>query len=189
MTMSGLKEVAFLRSLVAHARIEGIEIPDAIRAQVFHNADMEGVRPMRPAASLPGYKQSDFPALAAAKVRYVGEMIAACVADTRAEAEDLAEQVIVDFDELPVLVNIVDAQKPGAALIHEEWGDNIFVVTSRDDDIEGQVDGAIGAARLVHDLAHLLRGQHQGKHTILETVVIEDVGKTGGDDALDAIIP
>ena len=39
-------------------------------------------------------------------------LIAACVADTRAEAEDLVEQIIVDFDELPVLANIVDAQNP-----------------------------------------------------------------------------
>jgi carbon-monoxide dehydrogenase large subunit len=162
MAMSGLKEVAFLRSPVAHARIEGIEIPDAIRAQVFHNADMEGVRPMRPAASLPGYKQSDFPALAAAKVRYVGEMIAACVADTRAEAEDLAEQVIVDFDELPVLVNIVDAQKPGAALIHEEWGDNIFLVTSRDDDIEAVAKTAAVKVTRTYDMARQAMNPMEG---------------------------
>ena len=162
MAMSGLKEVAFLRSPVAHARIEGIEIPDVIRARVLHSADMKGVRPMRPAASLPGYKQSDFPALAAAKVRYVGEMIAACVADTRAEAEDLVEQIIVDFDELPVLANIVDAQKPGAALIHEEWGDNIFVITSRDDDIDAVAKTAPVKVTRTYDMARQTMNPMEG---------------------------
>ena len=51
----------------------------------------------RAVSALPGFKPSVQPALADEKVRYVGELVAMCVADTRAEAEDIAARVEIDF--------------------------------------------------------------------------------------------
>ena len=65
--------------------------------------------------------------LATGKVRHVGELVAMCVADTRAEAEDLAESVQVDYRELPVVVDMMEGRRPDAPLVHEEWGDNVFL--------------------------------------------------------------
>ena len=80
----GQNEVAFLRSPVAHARIIGFDIPDDIRARVFIHADMTGVEPIRADSSLPGFKSSAQPPLVDDKVRHVGELVAMCMAPTRA---------------------------------------------------------------------------------------------------------
>ncbi|HEX3499943.1 MAG TPA: molybdopterin cofactor-binding domain-containing protein, partial [Stellaceae bacterium] len=135
MTMPGMREVAFLRSPVAHARILRIEIPDELRARVFVAADLVGVKPIRAVSGLPGFKVSEQPVLATGKVRYVGELIAACVAPTRAEAEDMAEQIVVEFDELPVVSDMLRARDADAPLVHEHWGDNVYLETSVRDDI------------------------------------------------------
>ena len=135
MTMPGMLEVAFLRSPVAHARIAGIEIPSELRGKVFIADDLVGVKPIRAVSGLPGFKPSEQPILATGKVRHVGELIAACVAPTRAEAEDMAERVVVDFDELPVVSDMLRARDRDAPLVHEPWGDNVYLETSVRDDI------------------------------------------------------
>jgi carbon-monoxide dehydrogenase large subunit len=135
MTMPGMREVAFLRSPVAHARIIGIEIPEELRGQVFIAADLSGVKPIRAVSGLPGFKVSEQPVLATGKVRYVGELVAACIAPTRAEAEDIAERIVVEFDELPVVSDMLRARDADAPLVHEHWGDNVYLETSVRGDI------------------------------------------------------
>jgi carbon-monoxide dehydrogenase large subunit len=127
--LPGMLEIAFLRSPLAHARIRTVEKPAGHEDRVFLHADLAGVAAIRAVAALSGFKPSEQPVLAADKVRYVGEMIAMCVADTRAEAEDLAAEIVVDFDALPVAADMLAARRPGAPLIHEEWGDNIVLET------------------------------------------------------------
>src|SRR3546814_9612685 len=46
---------------------------------------------------------------------------------SRAEAEDLADSVFVEYDELPAVTNVLKALEPDALLIHEDWGDNIYI--------------------------------------------------------------
>lgn len=133
--LTGMKDVAFVRSPVAHARIRGIDIPASIRSQVFISSDMAGVKPIRAVSGLPGFKVSEQPSLAAGKVRQVGELVAMCLADTRAEAEDIAAAVWLDLEELPVVSDMLEGRKPGAPLLHEAWGDNIFLETLVDVDI------------------------------------------------------
>src|SRR5260221_11365722 len=140
MTMPGMREVAFLRSPVAHARILRIEIPDELRARVFIAADLVGVKPIRAVSGLPGFKPSEQPVLATGKVRYVGELMAACIAPTRAEAEDMAEQIVVEFEELPVVSDMIRAREAGTALVHEHWGDNIFLESAFEVDIAPAFD-------------------------------------------------
>src|SRR5262249_6393083 len=85
--------------------------------------------------ALAGFKRSDQPVLAHEKVRYVGELIAMCVAPTRAEAEDLAQQVEVEFDDLPAVHDMLAARDANSPLVHEEWGDNIVLTTLVDEDM------------------------------------------------------
>jgi aerobic carbon-monoxide dehydrogenase large subunit len=134
--LPGMLEVAFLRSPVAHGRIKGIRIPPAISDRVFIAEDLAGVAPIRADTALPGFKSSVQPILATGKVRYVGELIALCVAPTRAEAEDLAAEIEVDFEPLPVVHDMLAGRQPGAPLVHEQWGDNLFLTTITDVNFE-----------------------------------------------------
>jgi len=134
--LAGMREVAFVRAPVAHARLRGVRISEAIRDSVFIAEDLADVRPIRAVSPLPGFKASEQPPLVTDKIRQVGELIAMCVADTRAEAEDIAAQVVVDYDELPAVVDMLEAQRPDAPLVHESWGDNIYLEIGFDGDIE-----------------------------------------------------
>lgn len=134
----GLREVAFVRSPVAHGRLVGITKPEEGGDRVFTAGDLTGVAPIRADSALPGFKSSVQPVLATGKVRYVGELVAACVAPTRGEAEDLTETVQLEIEDLPVIADMLQARKPGASLVHEPWGDNVFLETfvESDADIE-----------------------------------------------------
>jgi len=134
--LPGMLDAAFVRSPLAHARIVSINIPEDIRDSVFTADDLDGVAPIRAVSALPGFKPSDQPVLAQKKVRHVGELIAMCVAPTRAEAEDLAARVEVEFEELPAVHDMLLARKKDSALLHDDWGDNIFLETLVDDDMK-----------------------------------------------------
>ena len=131
--LAGMKEVAFLRSPVAHGRIRGFDIPDVLRAQVTLAADMAGVKNIRAVTALPGFKVSEQPALATDKVRYVGELVAMCLAPDRARAEDIVQRVSVDIEELPAIHDMVRARDADAPLIHEQWDENSFLESVVDD--------------------------------------------------------
>jgi carbon-monoxide dehydrogenase large subunit len=131
--LPGMLDVAFVRSPMAHARIRGIKkLPG-----VFTADDLTDVQPIRAHTTLKGFKPSDQPVLAAGKVRQVGELVAMCVAPTRAEAEDLADQVELDLEELPAVVDMIEARTKPPALVHEHWGDNVFLESFVDDDLSG----------------------------------------------------
>ena len=134
--LPGMQEAAFLRSPLAHARIAAIRIPPALRDRVFIAEDLAGVAPIRADTALPGFKSSVQPVLATGKVRYVGELVALLVAPTRAEAEDLAAEINVDFEPLPVVHDMLQGRRPAAPLVHEHWGDNLFLTTATDVDFE-----------------------------------------------------
>ncbi len=125
--MPGMQEVAFVRSPVAHARLKQVHIPERFRGAVFTADDLVGINPIVSAPPLKGFRRSAEPILATGKVRFVGEMIAMCVASTRAEAEDIADAVALDLDELPAVTDMLAACESGSPLVHEEWGDNVFV--------------------------------------------------------------
>ncbi|MBV8935325.1 MAG: xanthine dehydrogenase family protein, partial [Alphaproteobacteria bacterium] len=133
--LPGTVEIAFLRSPLAHAVIRRIEKPAGSEDRVFAHADLTGVAPIRAVAGLPGVKPSEQPVLAAGKVRYVGELVAMCVGETRADAEDLAAEIDVAFDQLPAAADMLAARRPGAPLVHEAWRDNIILETLVDDDL------------------------------------------------------
>ncbi|MET3355758.1 UNVERIFIED_ORG: carbon-monoxide dehydrogenase large subunit [Xanthobacter viscosus] len=147
--MTGMQDVAFVRSPLAHARIRGIHVPDDLKDRVFTAADLDGVKPIRAVSGLPGFKVSEQPVLATGKVRQVGELIAMCVADTRAEAEDMAARVELDLEELPALHDMLEARKPGAPLVHEHWGDNVFLESLVNINIEAAFDAPVKVSRTI----------------------------------------
>jgi carbon-monoxide dehydrogenase large subunit len=134
--LAGMREIAFLRSPAAHALIRGIRKPAGFEDQVFVNADLIGVEPILARSGLPGFKVSTQPVLAAGKIRHVGEPVAVCVAKSRAEAEDMAALIELDLEELPPVVDMIAARQPGSALLHEDWGDNVFLETFVDADLD-----------------------------------------------------
>ena len=148
-TGPGMLEVAFLRSPVAHAVLRGVAKPPGREDRVFVAGDLP-IAPIVAHSALPGFRPSEQPALAAGRLRHVGEPIAACVAGSRAAAEDLAGDCALDYDTLPAVVDMLAARAPDAPLLHEDWPDNAFVETRRDDDVS-HLD-ALAAAKVTRRL-------------------------------------
>ena len=126
--LPGMRELAFVRSPLAHARIGAIRKPPGAEAAVFIGADLAGVQPIIANSALPGFKTSAQPVLARDKVRYVGEPVAVCVANSRAAAEDLAAAVDIAWEELPPIADMRTALT-AQARVHEHWPDNVFLET------------------------------------------------------------
>ena len=89
----------FVRSPHAHARIRSIQS----RGLVLTGKDLDGLRPMRCGWVLPGMNEPPRWQMARDVVRHVGEPVAMVFAESRAAAEDLAEQVNVDYEPLPAV--------------------------------------------------------------------------------------
>jgi carbon-monoxide dehydrogenase large subunit len=133
---ANLGHLVFLRSPYAHADIRSINV-DAAKAMpgvrlVVIGEDLlkAGVKAVpgvsgfaradgSPARSAPRY------ALAVGRARFVGEPVAAVVAQTVEQARLAAEAIEVDYDSLPIAVHLADATAPGAPLMCEELGDNV----------------------------------------------------------------
>lgn len=152
MAMVGQLEAAFVRSPVPHARIRSIQKPGGLEEAVFTAGDLEGLAPIRAHSGLPGYKNTEYPCLATGKVRFAGEPVALCLAETRAHAEDIADQVVVDLEELDTIPDMFAGRKPDAPRVHEELADNIILETAFD---SGNVDemaakAAVSVTRELH---------------------------------------
>lgn len=123
--------LVFVRSVHSHARLLRIdaeqarEMPGVIA--VVTGGDIENEIDPLPnpvvVPNLPGRFPKHWP-LAVGKVRYHGEPIAAVIATDKYLAEDAAEQVFVEYDELPYVGSPEAAAAPGAPLLHEDWPDN-----------------------------------------------------------------
>ncbi|MGD1880191.1 MAG: xanthine dehydrogenase family protein molybdopterin-binding subunit [Kiloniellaceae bacterium] len=144
--LPGMLDMAFVRSPYAHARLRSVTKPPSGGEWVFTAADLEDVSGIRADSGLPGFRSSLQPILATDKVRHVGEPLAVCLAETRAAAEDLAELVDADFEELPAVHDMMRARDAETPLLHEHWDENVFLETAVDIGFE---DAAAGAAVVV----------------------------------------
>jgi aerobic carbon-monoxide dehydrogenase large subunit len=129
--LPGLLEAAFVRSTRAHALVHGVDVAAATGAPgvvaVIVAADLDGIATaLRARNGTPGYSECDMPILARDKVRLAGEAVALVVADSRYRAEDAAQLVHVDYEDLPPVMSIEDALAEGAPAIHDEVPDNLF---------------------------------------------------------------
>ena len=139
--------VCFVRSIYPHARINSIDTSAALAAPgvvaVYTGKDIAGkLGPVPCASALPDLKVPDFRALAGDKVLFVGHPIAAVVATDRYAARDAVDLVMVDYEDLPAVVDVEEAAK-GGTVIHENFADNIaYKMTAG----EGDIDASLGAA-------------------------------------------
>jgi carbon-monoxide dehydrogenase large subunit len=116
----------FARSSMAHARIASIDAADAISSPgvvAVLTAEDLSIEPQPPAGNVRG--PFGRPILASSTVRYVGEPVAAVVAETGAQAEDAAETVVVELDPLPVVIGVETAVADEAPLLFPEAGTNV----------------------------------------------------------------
>jgi len=171
--LPGLREVAFLRSPLAHARIRSIRKPPGAEASVFVRDDLD-IAPVQAKLALPGFKLSDHPPLAHCKVRFVGEAIAMGIAATRAEAEDLLALVELDLEELPAVVDVIEARDAPPALVHEGWPDNVFLETAFDKGIAEVAATAPVVVRREYRTARQVMNPLEGK-----AVLAQWEGRTG----------
>ncbi len=132
--VNGQLYVHFLRSPVAHGRLNGVDT-DAARAmpgvvRVFTGDDFADV------GGLPcGWQVTDrhgdpmqepaHPVLARGKVRHVGDPIAAVVAETLNQARDAAEAIEVDIEELPAVIDMKAALAGDAPKVHDDLKNNL----------------------------------------------------------------
>src|SRR4029453_1912627 len=147
-TIPGMRHVATLHSPHAHAKIRSIDTSAASKmpgvVRIFTGADLAGK--MMPMVCIwkPAGVESHFPpppyglpgsvnALAIDKVRYVGEWVAAVVAETREQAYAAREAIKVDYELLPAVATPRAAFAPGAPQLHETVPGNVCATVSYGD--------------------------------------------------------
>jgi aerobic carbon-monoxide dehydrogenase large subunit len=156
---AGTAWCAFVRSPHGHARIRGLSTKIAaampgvllvLTAEDWKRAghgELTVVHPMPFSDGRP-MNNAPRPAFAADKVRHVGDIVAAVVAESRFAAEDAAEAVAVDYEPLPSVCDPRAAIVPGAPLLHERFGCNIVFDIERGSR-EKTESALAGAAKIV----------------------------------------
>src|SRR6195952_1615810 len=123
--LQGMTHAHFIRSPHAHARVKGIDSSAAM--------DMPGVVGVLtgqqivddkvgnlicgwgiPSKDGTAMKMGAWPAMAPETVRFVGQAVAVVIAETKNQAKDAAEAVIVTYEEMPAIIDMRDAVAPGA---------------------------------------------------------------------------
>jgi carbon-monoxide dehydrogenase large subunit len=146
--MVGMRDVAFVpaaRSPMAASA--AIQKPAGAEDTVFTLADLDGVQPIVADSGLKGFKFVEQPVLAGGKVRQVGELVAMCVARQPRAGRGPGRAGDVDYDELPAVVDMLAARGPASALVHEHWGDNVFLTTEVGTGPGSDFDSVCGARR------------------------------------------
>ena len=187
--LPNLAHAVFVRSPHAHARIVSINAEDARKAKkvlaVLTAADMAAAGleslPRSPPMAGRGGKEGIQPSrsvLAGERVCFVGEAVAMVVAETRAAAQDAADLVVVEYDELPAVVDAREALKPGAPQIHPDAPGNLSL------DWPGPVPGEDNA----REVATIFAGAaHVAKVTVVnQRMVVASMETRGATGVYDA---
>jgi carbon-monoxide dehydrogenase large subunit len=146
-----------IRSPHAHATIAGIDAVEASATPgvlgIFTAADLAALGPlpcMVPVPSVPPLVAPPRYALAAERVRHVGDPVAFVVAETRDAARNAAEAVVVDYETLPAIVDPMAALQAGAPLLWDQAPANLSYRFQKGD--AAAVRAAIAGARHVVEL-------------------------------------
>ncbi len=130
--LPGVLHMAVVRSPYAHANIVSIDSAAAEAMEgvvaVYTSDDIgDGLAGLPTAWLIPDsdLKTPEHPALAKGKVRYVGDGVAIVLADDRYRAQDAADAVVVEYEELPAVIDPEEAAQEGAPLIHDDVEGNI----------------------------------------------------------------
>ena len=159
-----MAHVAFVRSPHAHARINGIDAAAArqmpgVIAVVSGEELSTVITPWVGILShLKGLKSAPQGAIAVDRVCWQGEAVAAVVASSRAQAEDAAELVLVEYEELDAVTDMRTALDPATPVIHASLGDNLAFERVHD---AGSVDQAFAESDEVVETEFVF-GRHTG---------------------------
>ena len=129
MIVPGALHAAFVQSTVAHGRVLAIDLaaarsmPGVVAIYTATDVDM-------PPEDLPNPRMHEAtrrPAMASETVRFVGELLAMVVAETRAQAVDAAAAVVVDYEQFLAITTIDGSLVEGAILVHPLSGSNVAI--------------------------------------------------------------
>ncbi len=134
--LPGQAHLVFLRSPHAHARITALDVtaakamPGVVAVLTGEDLVGAGVKPIPQSTDFKRHNGGETVAppqhaLAVGTVRYVGEAVAAIVADTREQARDAAEAIDVRYEALPMVADLADAVARGAPLVWPEAAGNV----------------------------------------------------------------
>ena len=144
LTEAGMLYVALVRSQVAHGTISSVDISDAASmpgvVAVFHAGNDLGLPAMQGFAMLP--PDYNRPIFASERVRFVGDVIAAVVAESQAQADDATERVYASIEPLPVILSAADGLAPDAPLLFPATGSNVCFATEFGKDGGDPCEGA-----------------------------------------------
>src|SRR5882757_5495766 len=133
--LPGMLHVAFLRSQIAHAKIISIDVSRALRrpgvVAAYIAGDLGGywqpgpiLVPPPPIEGIVFHERTQVP-LAKDKVRHVGEPLVIVIAEIRYIAEDALDDIDVQLEPLPAVVDLERGLSAGSALVHEDVGSNV----------------------------------------------------------------
>jgi len=148
--LPGTLHLAFVRSIYAHARINGIDTAAALAmpgvAAILTGKELDDYFQSRSGAPVPEPGTPRAEVLAIDIVRYLGQPLVAVVADSQYTARDAADAVVVDYDPLPTVTTIEAASKEGAPLIWTGAAGNVGV---SGEVIKGDAADAFAKAEIV----------------------------------------
>jgi carbon-monoxide dehydrogenase large subunit len=126
--------MVFVRSPYAHANIKSINLDAAKAAKgvhgVFTGKDLMDVAPLPSAVPGPEYR-----AITVDRVRYVGDVVAVVVADSRGGARDAADLVEVVYEELPAVVDVEEGAKGQPTVLYPQFENNVALVHDMGNDV------------------------------------------------------
>ncbi len=147
----GVAHVVFARSPVAHGTITSIDVsvaegmPGVIAVYRNEQGHDLGLAPFQGFAMMP--VEVSRPVFAKDRVRFVGDILAAVVADTREQAADAADAVVAEYDPLPVVTTAAAALAPDAPVLFPEHGSNVCFATTFGEDVDA-LEGAEAVAEV-----------------------------------------
>src|SRR5256885_13389795 len=140
-----------LRSPVASGRLAEVDLatagePCGVVPDFAAGALAGSCGPLAVHLTTPGAVSPERPILAADRIRFVGEMIAAVVADPRYAAADAVNLISPDIEPLPAVVTFEDAMAENAPLVHEAVPENLYYLGHR---TYGDVEQAFEQADMI----------------------------------------
>jgi carbon-monoxide dehydrogenase large subunit len=163
--LPGLLHAALLRSQVAHARILKIDVSRALQRPgvvAAYVADDLGdywkpgplLVPPPPIAGAIFHARTQVP-LAREKVRHVGEPLVIVIAESRYIAEDALDDIDIELETLPAVVDLEEALSAGSALVHDDLSSNVSAHVH-----QAKGNYAVAAAQADHIIKRRFRYEH-----------------------------
>ncbi len=146
-----MAHIVFARSPVAHGTITSIDVsaaegtPGVIAVYRAEDGHDLGLAPFQGFVMMPA--EVNRPIFAKDRVRFVGDIVAAVVAETREAAADAADAIVVDYDPLPAVTTAAAALAPDAPILFPDHGSNVCFATTFGDDVDA-LEGAEAVAEV-----------------------------------------